>query len=212
MIRRRPPQVTPAEAALLRSGLTGGWGHWKGGERSIDALRKRFLERTHGDVEEALAGLVDKRLAHEVGDEGKYALTERGFEAAQLAKSKSLEILQDSVDDAKPPVPSWFPHPDQIENASGVPWDAEDDFKDFVVKKAAKNKAIRDELIKRMIKVLERPDGYGDLYQPPQVRKCKLDHNQRIRWRYEDGQSGPEQVTFIDVRSREDKGYSLSQK
>lgn len=204
--------MTATEAALLRSGLTNGWGHWRGAEKSVDELRSKFPERTHGDVEEPLVQLVERGLAHEVGTEGKYALTELGFKAAQHAKAETVEILQSSVDETEPPVPSWFPYPDQIENASGTPWDAEDDFQDFVVKTADSNKAIRDELLKRMNSVLKRPDGYGDFYGPPQVRKCRLAHNQRIRWRYEDETDGPGRVTFIDVKSREDKGYSLSQK
>lgn len=204
--------MTAAEAALLRTGLTSGWGHWRGSEKSIDELRAKFSERTHGDVGDALSRLEDRALAHEVGDEGKYALTELGFKAAQLAKARSIEVLQASVDDTEPPIPSWFPYPDQIENASGTPWDAESEFQDFVTKTARSNKAIRDELINRINSVLERPGRYGDFYEAPQVRKCRLAHNQRIRWRYEEDEDGPGHVTFIDVKSREDKGYSLSQR
>lgn len=212
MSRSRPPPVTAAEAALLRTGLTNEWGFWRGSEKSVDELRAKFSERTHGNVEEILARLVDRGLAHEVDPGGKYALTELGFKAAQHAKAETVEILQDSVDETEPPVPSWFPYPDQIENASGAPWDAESEFREFVVKTAGSNKAIREELIKRMNNVLERPGRYGDFYEAPQVRKCRLAHNQRIRWRYEDEgeKEGPGRVTFIDVKSREDKDYSLS--
>lgn len=167
-----------------------------------------FPERVHGGVEDALSLLENRDLVRPVGGDDGYALTELGFEAAKLAKSKSLELLQATVDESKPPVPSWFPSPEEIENASSAVWGAEKGFKDFVTKVAEGNAAIRSELIDRMNDVLKRPGRYGDFYDPPHIRSCRLANNQRIRWRHDTDEDGGDHVTFIDVRSREDKRYT----